>query len=71
VIGVSVGEEDHLKPAVRLEGTLDLWQVAMKPGKPLAWGWADAPCKTRLPFICRTMREWQAALVGCSACTRR
>lgn len=36
--GVSVGEEDHLKPAVRLEGTLDLWQVAMKPGKPLAFG---------------------------------
>lgn len=36
--GVSVGEEDHLKPAMRLEGRLDLWQVAMKPGKPLAFG---------------------------------
>jgi len=36
--GVSVGEEDHIKPAVQAEGTLDLWQIAMKPGKPLAFG---------------------------------
>jgi molybdopterin molybdotransferase len=36
--GVSVGEEDHLKPAVAQEGRLDLWQVAIKPGKPLAFG---------------------------------
>ncbi len=36
--GVSVGEEDHVKPAVQAEGTLDLWQIAMKPGKPLAFG---------------------------------
>ena len=36
--GVSVGEEDHLKPAVEREGRLDLWQIAMKPGKPLAFG---------------------------------
>ncbi|MDQ6684799.1 MAG: molybdopterin molybdotransferase MoeA, partial [Pseudomonadota bacterium] len=36
--GVSVGEEDHLKPAVELEGRLDLWQIAIKPGKPLAFG---------------------------------
>jgi molybdopterin molybdotransferase len=36
--GVSVGEEDHLKPAVQAEGRLDLWQIAMKPGKPLAFG---------------------------------
>jgi len=36
--GVSVGEEDHLKPAVQAEGQLDLWQIAMKPGKPLAFG---------------------------------
>jgi molybdopterin molybdotransferase len=36
--GVSVGEEDHLRPAVMAEGTLDLWQIAMKPGKPLAFG---------------------------------
>lgn len=36
--GVSVGEEDHVKPAVEAEGHLDLWQIAMKPGKPLAFG---------------------------------
>jgi len=36
--GVSVGEEDHLKPSVEAEGRLDLWQVAIKPGKPLAFG---------------------------------
>jgi molybdopterin molybdotransferase len=36
--GVSVGEEDHLKPAVQAEGRLDLWQIAIKPGKPLAFG---------------------------------
>lgn len=36
--GVSVGEEDHLKPAVEAEGELGLWQISMKPGKPLAFG---------------------------------
>lgn len=36
--GVSVGEEDHLRPAVQAEGRVDLWQVAIKPGKPLAFG---------------------------------
>ncbi len=36
--GVSVGEEDHVKPAVEALGRLDLWQIAMKPGKPLAFG---------------------------------
>ncbi|GAB3376525.1 molybdopterin molybdotransferase MoeA [Massilia agri] len=36
--GVSVGEEDHIKPAVESEGRLDLWQIAVKPGKPLAFG---------------------------------
>jgi molybdopterin molybdotransferase len=36
--GVSVGEEDHIKPAVQQLGTLDLWQIAIKPGKPFAHG---------------------------------
>ncbi|WP_124950676.1 molybdopterin molybdotransferase MoeA [Sulfuriferula thiophila] len=36
--GVSVGEEDHVKAAVSQLGTIDLWKVAMKPGKPLAFG---------------------------------
>lgn len=36
--GVSVGEEDHLRAAVAAEGRIDLWKVAIKPGKPLAFG---------------------------------
>lgn len=36
--GMSVGEEDHVKPAVEAEGRLDMWRIAMKPGKPLAFG---------------------------------
>nr|MBL8411480.1 molybdopterin molybdotransferase MoeA [Dechloromonas sp.] len=36
--GVSVGEEDHVKPAVEAEGQLDMWKIAIKPGKPLAFG---------------------------------
>ncbi len=41
--GVSVGEEDHVKPAVQAEGQLDLWLVAMKPGKPVAFGRVSDP----------------------------
>jgi molybdopterin molybdotransferase len=36
--GVSVGDEDHIRPAVAAEGHIDLWQMAIKPGKPLAFG---------------------------------
>ena len=36
--GVSVGEEDHVKPAVRKLGELDLWKIAIRPGKPVAFG---------------------------------
>ena len=36
--GVSVGEEDHVKPAVEVLGGLNLWQISMKPGKPFAFG---------------------------------
>lgn len=36
--GVSVGEEDHVKGAVEKLGELDLWKLAIKPGKPLAFG---------------------------------
>ena len=36
--GVSVGEEDHVKAAVTAEGELNLWRIAIKPGKPLAFG---------------------------------
>lgn len=36
--GVSVGDEDHVKAAVETMGQLDMWRIAMKPGKPLAFG---------------------------------
>jgi len=36
--GVSVGDEDHVKPAVEAEGSLLMWRIAMKPGRPLAFG---------------------------------
>lgn len=36
--GVSVGEEDHIKAAVAALGALDLWKIAIKPGKPFAFG---------------------------------
>lgn len=36
--GVSVGDEDHLKPAAQAEGHIEHWQLAIKPGKPLAYG---------------------------------
>jgi len=36
--GVSVGEEDHVRPAIERLGSLDLWKIAIRPGKPLAFG---------------------------------
>lgn len=44
--GVSVGEEDHIKAALESIGTLRLWRVRMKPGKPLVYGRAS-----NTPFI--------------------
>ncbi len=46
--GVSVGEEDHVKPAVERTGTLELWNVAIRPGKPLAFGRIGA---RQTPFL--------------------
>ncbi len=36
--GMSVGEEDHIKPAVEKLGKIEMWRVALKPGKPVALG---------------------------------
>lgn len=49
--GVSVGEEDHVKPAVEAEGRLDLWRIAVKPGRPLAFGEVNASAGRRTYFI--------------------
>lgn len=47
--GVSVGEEDHIRPAVQSLGALDLWQIAIKPGKPFAYGHVGAAHFIGLP----------------------
>ena len=44
--GVSVGEEDHVKPAVEALGSLEMWKIAIRPGKPVAFGHVSAT-----PFI--------------------
>jgi molybdopterin molybdotransferase len=49
--GVSVGEEDHIRPAVESEGRVQLWQVAMKPGKPLAFGAVRRPAGGEALFM--------------------
>jgi molybdopterin molybdotransferase len=48
--GVSVGDHDYVKPALRALGAeIDLWQVALKPGKPFLFGTAGACCIFGLP----------------------
>ena len=44
--GISVGEEDHVRAAVQTLGQIDLWRIAMRPGKPVAFGQID-----NVPFI--------------------
>ena len=47
--GVSVGDEDHVRPAVEAEGSLLMWRIAMKPGRPLAFGKVGASFFIGLP----------------------
>ena len=49
--GVSVGEEDHIKPAVQALGALNLWQLAIKPGKPFAYGHVRGASDTVCHFM--------------------
>jgi molybdopterin molybdotransferase len=42
--GVSTGEEDHVKAALKDQGRLDLWRVGIKPGRPLVVGQLGASC---------------------------
>ncbi|QTP59075.1 molybdopterin molybdotransferase MoeA [Billgrantia antri] len=49
--GVSVGEEDHVKAAIEAIGRLDLWRLALKPGKPLALGRLDASDGREVRFV--------------------
>lgn len=73
--GVSVGEEDHVKAAVESIGKIDLWKIAVKPGKPLAFGSAAGTpfiglpgnpvsafvtfCVFVRPFILRCQGVWE------------
>jgi len=50
--GVSVGEEDHVRAAVQTLGTLELWSVAMKPGKPFAYGSIPRPSADGRCHVC-------------------
>lgn len=47
--GVSVGEEDHVRAALEATGNLSLWRLAIKPGKPLAFGEIDGSPLLGLP----------------------
>lgn len=47
--GVSVGEEDHVRAALAAIGELDVWKLAIKPGKPFAWGRAGQAHVFMLP----------------------
>ena len=47
--GVSVGDADFVKPAVEAEGKLLMWKIAMKPGRPLAFGRVGAASFIGLP----------------------
>lgn len=49
--GVSVGDEDHVKPAVEAEGELRLWKLNIKPGKPFAYGQVNRPGGQAAHFV--------------------
>jgi len=59
--GVSVGEEDHVKAVVESLGHLDLWRVAIKPGKPFAFG--DVAGTPFLGLPGNPVSAWVTALV--------
>lgn len=81
--GVSVGEEDHVKDQVQRLGRLDLWKLAIKPGKPLAFGAiGDTPfiglpgnptsvfvtfCLVARPFLLKMQGVSEAPLPGMQA----
>jgi len=56
--GVSVGEADYVKPAAEAEGSLLMWKIAMKPGRPLAFGKVGKAAFLGLPFArCRDIAQ--------------
>jgi molybdopterin molybdotransferase len=72
--GMSVGEEDHVKLALESVGRLELWRVAVRPGKPLAYGRIDDadflglpgnPVSTLVTF-CLFVRPFLLRRMGCA-----
>lgn len=70
--GVSVGEEDHMKAAIEAVGTLNHWKLAIKPGKPLAfghidhtpiWGLPGNPVSAFVTFLA-VVKPYLRALIG-------
>ncbi len=47
--GVSVGDADHTKTALKQSGQVDFWKIAIKPGRPLAFGHIDKSVFFGLP----------------------
>ena len=66
--GVSVGEEDHLRPALQLEGRIDLWQIAIKPGAPTGWCGHPPPAWRRAASTCVLISTGQGLTAGRSSC---
>lgn len=74
--GVSVGEEDHVKAQVERLGHIDVWKLAIKPGKPLAFGAiADTPFiglpgnpTSVFATFCLVARPFLLKLQGASDC---
>ncbi len=73
--GVSVGEEDHVKAQLEKQGRLTLWKLAIKPGKPLAYGrlgerpFFGLPGNPVSSFVtfCLLVRPYILAVMGCRA----
>jgi molybdopterin molybdotransferase len=72
--GVSVGDEDHIRPAVEALGKIELWKIAIKPGKPLAYGNVSGtpfmglpgnPVSVFVTFLILA-RPWLLKMQGCT-----
>ena len=71
--GVSVGEEDHVRQVVDKLGSLEFWKIAIKPGKPLAFGHIEGTPFMGLPgnpastFVtaCLFLRPFLLSMQGC------
>jgi len=47
--GVSVGDHDHVRPALSSQGTVHFWRLALRPGKPVVFGQVGGAAMLGLP----------------------